>query len=97
MCWEVGMTVKIEVREMDMRSDRTVEVRMVSTQTTRALTAPGATRILRREFPELPRTISASKLLEKKGSFVAMHAVSPTEKCNFHYVWRKFYLTEVKG
>jgi hypothetical protein len=88
------MRPTITVREMAMRGDRTVEVRRVSTQSVGRLTATRATKILRREFPELPHTISASKSVEQKGVFFAMHAVSPTEKCRFHYVWRKYYLAE---
>lgn len=90
----MSMTVTIAVREMDMRGERTVEIRRVSTQSTRKLTATRASKILRHEFPELPRTIAASKSVEKKGVFYAMHAVSPTEKCKFHYIWRKYYLSE---
>jgi hypothetical protein len=43
--------------------------------------------ILRREFPQLPRTFSASKAEVQKNVFFAMHSVSPTEKCSFLYVW----------
>ena len=88
------MRIAITVREMTMRDEQTVEVRRVSTQSAGRLTATGASKILRREFPKLPRTISASKSVEQKGVFFAMHAVSPTEKCKFHYVWRKYYLAE---
>ena len=88
------MKIAINVCEMDTRGERTVEIRCVSARTGRRLTATGASKILRREFPELPRTISASKSVEKKGVFFAMHTVSPTEKCKFHYVWRKYYLAE---
>jgi len=86
------MRLTITVREMDMRGEHTVEVRHVSIQSARSLNATRASRILRREFPQLPRPFSASKSVEQKGVFFAMHAVSPTEKCNFHYVWRKYYL-----
>jgi len=88
------MTITITVREKAMRGDHTVEVRRVSTQSAGRLTATRASKILRSEFPELPRTISASKSVEQKGVFFAMHAVSPTEKCKFHYVWREYYLAE---
>jgi hypothetical protein len=91
------MRVAITVREQDMRGERTVEVRRVSTQSARRLTATRASQILRHEFPELPSRVSASKSVEKKGVFFAMHAVSPTEKCKFHYVWRKYYLAEDLG
>ena len=88
------MRVAITVREMTHRDEHTVEIRRVSTQSTGRLTATRASKILWREFPELPRIITASKLVEQKGVFFAMHAVSPTEKCKFHYVWRMYYLAE---
>jgi hypothetical protein len=88
------MRIRITVREQTMRDEHTVEVRRVSAQSAGRLTATGASKILRREFPELPRTISASKSVERKSIFFAMHAVFPTDKCKFHYVWRKYYLAE---
>ena len=70
------MRVTIEVREMDMRSERTVEVRRVTTQGDRKLTATGASKILRREFPELPSWITASKLENKREFFAHARCVS---------------------
>ena len=87
------MNVAIEIVEQDMREKRTVEVRHVVTESHKRLTATSATKILRREFPDVPR-LSALKSIDKKGQFFAMHSVKPTEKCNFHYVWRHYYLTE---
>lgn len=52
------MRVAITVREQDMRGERTVEVRRVSTQSARRLTATRASQILRHEFPELPRRVA---------------------------------------
>jgi hypothetical protein len=88
------MTVEITVKEIGPRDERTVEVRRVTTESQKRLTAHSATRLLRREFPELPVLISASKSVVKKGEFFAVHSVRPSEKCRFHYLWRQYYLIE---
>ena len=88
------MTVNITVKEVGPREERTLEVRRVTTESHKRLTAHSATRLLRREFPELPATVSASKSVSVKGEFFAMHSVKPSEKCQFHYSWRHYYLVE---
>jgi len=88
------MTVQITVKEVDPREERMIEVRRTTTDSHKRLTAHSATRLLRREFPELPALISASKSVERKGEYFAMHSLKPSEKCGFHYVWRQYYLIE---
>jgi len=88
------MTVRITVKEVGPRDERTLEVRRVTTDSHKRLTAHSATKLLRREFPELPAIVSASKSVSVKGEFFAMHSVRPSEKCRFHYFWRQYYLTE---
>ena len=88
------MTVTITVKEVGPRDERTLEVRRVTTDSHKRLTARSATKLLRREFPELPGIATASKSVRVKGEFFAMHSVRPSEKCRFHYFWRKYHLKE---
>ena len=88
------MTIQITVKEVGPREERTVEVRRVTTESHKRLTASGATKILRREFLELPRLVSASKSIGAKGEFFAMHSAKPSANCRFHYIWRQYYLIE---
>ena len=88
------MRVNITVKEVGPREERTLEIRRVTTESHKRLTAHSATKLLRREFPEVPATVSASKSVNAKGEFFAMHAVEPSEKCRFHYFWRHYYLVE---
>jgi hypothetical protein len=88
------MTVTITVKEGGPRDECTLEVRRVTTDSHKRLTAHSATRLLRREFPELPAIVSASKSVRVKGEFFAMHSARPSEKCRFHYFWRQYYLKE---
>ena len=92
------MTVKIRVVEQDTRGEHEVEVRTVTTESGRRLTAKVATKILRREFPDIAHqtTFTALKSKTEQGTFWAMHSVRPTEKCSFHYIWRRYYLCEDK-
>ena len=87
------MTVTITVKEVGPRDERTLVVRRVTTDSHKRLTAHSATKLLRREFPELPKIV-ASKSVRVKGEFFAMHSVRPSEKCRFHYFWRQYYLKE---
>ena len=91
------MTVTITVKEVGPREERTVEVRRVTTESHKRLTAHAATRILRREFPDFPEITSASKSVSERGVFFAMHSLRPTEKCNFHYTWKQYYLSETSN
>jgi hypothetical protein len=61
------MRIAITVREMTMRDEHPVEVRRASTQSEGRLTATGASKILRREFPGLPRTISRVEVSRAAG------------------------------
>jgi hypothetical protein len=79
------MTVTITVKEVGPRDERTLEVRRVTTDSHKRLTARSPTKLLRREFPELPVIVSASRSVRVKGEFFAMHSVRPSEKCRFHY------------
>ncbi|HWW14506.1 MAG TPA: hypothetical protein VN310_07580 [Candidatus Dormibacteraeota bacterium] len=88
------MKVTITVKEVSPREERTLEVRRVTTESHKRLTAHSATRVLRREFPDLPATMSASKSVTGKGEFLAMHSLQPTEKCSFHYTWKHYYVNE---
>ena len=88
------MTVTITVKEVGPRDERTLEVRRVTTDSPKRLIARSATKLLRREFPELPVIVSASKSVRTKGEFFAMHSVRPSEKCRFHYFWRQYYVVE---
>ena len=92
------MTVVITiVEEVGSREKRTVEVRRVTTESHKHLTAHAATRILRREFPDCPKVLTASKSTLGRRVFHAMHSLTPTERCSFHYNWRHYYLTEATG
>ena len=88
--------VRIRVVEQDTRGEHDVEVRTVTSDSGRRLTANVATRILRREFQDVARQtrFTALKSKTEKGTFWAMHSVRPTEKCSFHYLWRRYYLSE---
>ena len=88
------MMVTITVKEVGPRDERTLEVRRVITDSHKRLTAHSATKLLRREFPELPVIVSASKSVRAKGEFFAMHSARPSEKCRFHYFWRHYYVVE---
>ena len=88
------MTVQITVKEVGPRDQRVLEVRRGTTESHKRLTAHSATKLLRREFPELPTTASASKSVSAKGELFAMHSLRPSEKCRFHYLWRQYYLVE---
>jgi len=88
------MTVQITLKEVGPRDERVLEVRRVTPESHKRLTAHSATRLLRREFPELPVTASASKSVSAQGEFFAMHSARPSEKCRFHYLWRQYYLLE---
>lgn len=88
------MKVTITVKEVGPRETRTVEVRRVTTESHKRLTAHIATRILRREFAEFPETIAAFKSKHDKAVFFAMHSLVPTEKCEFHFVWRHYYVED---
>jgi hypothetical protein len=56
-----GMTVIITVEEAGLRETRTLEVRRVTTESHKRLTAHAATRILRRVFPDFPKRLAAFK------------------------------------
>jgi hypothetical protein len=88
------MTVRITVKEVGPRDEYLLEVRSVTPESHKRLTAHSATKLLRREFPELPTTVSASKSVSAKGEFFAMHSVRPSDKCRFHYFWKHYYLVE---
>jgi len=88
------MTVTITVKEVGPRDERMLEVRRVTTDSHKRLTAHSATKLLRREFPELPVIVSASKSVRATGEFFAMHSVRPSEKCRFHYFWRQYFVVE---
>lgn len=90
------MIVVITVEEVGSREKRTVEVRRVTTESHKRLTAHAATRLSRREFPDSPKVLTASKSKLGKGVFHAMHSLTPTERCSFHYNWRHYYLTEAR-
>ncbi len=68
------MIVRITVKEVGPRDERVLEVRRVTTESHKRLTVHGATKLLRREFPELPATASASESVSAKGEFFAMHS-----------------------
>ena len=92
-----SLTVKIRIVEEDARGGHEVEVRSVTTDSQKRLTAHVASKILRREFPNVPHlTALKSKTLDKR-VFVATHSVKPTDKCNFHYIWRRYYLTQISN
>jgi len=88
------MTVRITVKEVGPRDECVLEVRRVTAESHKRLTVHSATRLLRREFPDLPAIASASKSLSVKGEFFAMHSVRPSKKCRFHYLWRHYYLVD---
>ena len=88
------MTVVITIEEVGARDKRVVEVRRVTAESHKRLTAHAATRILRREFPDFPKCHTASKVKDQTGVFHAMHSLTQTEKCSFHYNWRHYYLAE---
>jgi hypothetical protein len=84
----------LTIKEVNWREERIVEVRHLTTESHKRLTANSATRILHREIPNLPTLVRASKSTEAKGVFFAMHAAMRDEKCSFHYTWRHYYLSE---
>jgi hypothetical protein len=88
------VNVTITIKESDFHEERLVEVRHVTTESHKRLNALSATRLLRREIPNLPQSANASKYREEKGVFHAMHHATPSEKCSFHYTWRHYYLKE---
>jgi hypothetical protein len=88
------MTVTITVKDVGPRDEHTLEIRRITTDSHKRLTAHSATKLLRREFPELPGIVTASKSVRVKGEFFAMHSVRPSEKCRFHYFWKQYYLKE---
>jgi hypothetical protein len=88
------VNVTITVKEVVSGEERLVEIRHISTESHKRLTAHSATRILRREFLDLPHFVAASKSMADKRVFFAMHSLLPTGKCSFHYTWRHYYLVE---
>ena len=89
--------VQIRVTETGANGEHELEIRCVVTESHKRLTAHAATRILRREFPQIPHlTASKSKVLGK-GVFSASHSVEPSEKCHFHYIFRNYYITELSN
>jgi hypothetical protein len=90
----MNLTITIKEIGPDRGEERIVEVRHVATESHKRLTAGSATRILRREIPDLPPLVTASKSVETKGVFFAMHHATQSPKCSFHYTWRHYYLSE---
>lgn len=82
------MNVTLTIKDVTPREGRVVEVRHIVTESHKRLTANVATRILRREVLNLPILLTASKSVEKKGVFFAMHSTTRDEKCSVHYTWR---------
>ena len=90
----MNLTITIKEVGPDRGEERIVEVRHVTTESHKRLTAGSATRILRREIPDLPALVTASKSTEAKGVFFAMHYATASARCAFHYTWRHYYLSE---
>ncbi len=90
----MNLTITIKEIGPGPGEERVVEVRHVTTESHKRLTAGAATRILRRVIPELPALVTASKSVETKGVFFAIHHATPSSKCSFHYTWRHYYLSE---
>ncbi len=89
-----GVNVTLTIKDVTPREERIVEVRHITTESHKRLTANAATRILHREVPNLPVLLRASKSIDKRGVFFAMHSTTRDEKCSFHYTWRHYYLSE---
>ena len=83
-------TVKIKVMDKKDKFEKHIETRFVEVESDRRLTGAMAVRVIRREFPEIGAVSSA---LKTEIGWTVQRALKPTEKCDFHFVWRHYTLT----
>lgn len=83
-------TVKIKITDEKDHKERHVETRFVVLESDRRLNGAMAARVIRREFPEIG---TVSPLSKTEAGWTIQRALKPSEKCEFHFVWRHYTLT----
>jgi hypothetical protein len=75
------------------RSRELVETRRIDTGSDKPLTARRAAQIIAREYPAYAR-VGRPGVVRTEDGWVATRSLSPTAKCDYHYVWEEILVRE---
>jgi hypothetical protein len=71
-----------------------ISERIIETESDKQLTGKRVSQILAREQPELG--ISARIVSKTPRGWMTSLATEPTEKCEYHYIWRHYFVTRAE-
>jgi hypothetical protein len=87
----MGM-IRITITDRDPSgNEKLVSIRSFETESQKRLTRGRASRVLKREHPELGFYVG---LIDRGSGFVTTKALEPNAKCSYHFIWREYFITE---
>jgi hypothetical protein len=93
----MGLSVSIRVYEQigsGTAPEQLVEDRLIDTLSEKPLNATRAKKILRQAYPAVwPTRVG---VVPTERGWCASESARPTEKCSYHYVWRKYYVSSAE-
>lgn len=75
------------------RSRVLVETRHIDTPSDKPLTARRPAQIIAREYPDYAR-VGRPRVIRTEDGWLVTRSLSPTAKCDYHYVWEEVIVRE---
>lgn len=90
--------VKIRIYHVGSQNSKNewklVRAKYIEKDFDKKITAKKAGQILANNFPEFDRLGTRNGLQKSEEGFLAMKTLEPTEKCDYHYIWKYALVTE---
>ncbi len=87
--------VKVQIyRGKDFNDKDLINTKYLKVDTEKKLTAKKAGQLLANNFPEFDSSMTRDGLQKSDKGFLAMRTFTPTEKCDYHYIWEYALVTE---